>query len=159
MINKEPTNRSRPILIWRWAWHTHLRLPIYLFTSEWKSDTSSEYHLFYRALLQTRPIIWRRLLIVGTPGYIYLFTREWEWDTSSWVRMRCACTSVYPPLYAWECDTHLCVRVRYRVTKTHWMFPVARHFSAKEPRIIGLFCGKWPIQTHRHRCVQGGVKS
>ena len=30
----------------------------------------AEYSLFYRALLQQRPIIWRGLLIVATPSYV-----------------------------------------------------------------------------------------
>ena len=30
----------------------------------------AEYHLFYRALLQKRPILWRSLPIVGTPYHV-----------------------------------------------------------------------------------------
>ena len=38
-----------------------------------KSEVSlAEYSLFYRALLQKRPIIWRSLLIVVTP-YVYMY--------------------------------------------------------------------------------------
>jgi len=38
---------------------------------------------------------------------------------------------------------------RYRVAKTHRMPYLYRSFSAKEPPIIGLFCGKWPVKI-RH---------
>jgi len=37
----------------------------------------------------------------------------------------------------------------YRVAKTHWMPLSCRSFPAKEPLIIGLFCGKWRIKM-RH---------
>ena len=51
------------------------------------------------------------------------------------------------------CNTlqHTAVQQQYRVAKTHRMQISAsgRSLSAKEPLIIGLFCGKWPVQI-RH---------
>jgi len=49
---KEPTNRSHPIVV---IWHSVSNAII-----PW-------YRLFYRALLQNRPMILRSLLIVATP--------------------------------------------------------------------------------------------
>ena len=42
-----------------------------------------------------------------------------------------------------------CAYVWYRVTKTREMLEVAGRFFAKEPLMIGLLCGKWPVKI-RH---------
>jgi len=43
------------------------------------------------------------------------------------------------------------------MAKTHRMPQVAGHFFAKEPLIIGLFCGKWTITTRPPMCLRHPV--
>jgi len=65
---KEPTNRSHTIYI-----YTHNE--VHMYTNA--NMRAAEYSLFYRALLQKRPIILRSLLIVATP-YTYIHTMKYS---------------------------------------------------------------------------------
>ena len=81
-------------------------------------DMSSEYRLFYRALLQKRHIILRSLLICF----------PWRWHIAN--HSYCVCTQ-YGNLACGEdsYDPLSCTS-----------------FSTKEPLNIGHFCGEWPIK-------------
>ena len=68
-------------LMWWLRWVGSIKLQV----------SFAEYHLFYRALLQKRPIILRSLLIVATP---YLPCREGKtWSPSRWVSLLTYCVS------------------------------------------------------------------
>jgi len=47
-----------------------------------------------------------------------------------------------------QCHAYACVMSHYRVAKTH-ISSRCRSFFAKEPWIVGLLCGKWPIKIRR----------
>jgi len=97
----------------------------------------AEYSLFYRALLQTRPIILRSLLIVAT---LYDFVCVYR----GYVLKDLCC--------AW-----------YRVAMTHTMHYLDRLISAKEPCNQWLFCEKRLNLRHpmhlRHPAVVSRVPS
>ena len=88
-----------------------------------------EYRLFYRALLQKRMIILRRLLIVATP-YWYRVAKMHRMSRRIACRRRMSCLLVQGGENT--SDAFGC-----------------RSFSAKEPLIRGLFCGKRSVKT-RH---------
>ena len=52
-----------------------------------------------------------------------------------------------------------CHMNEYRVAKTHSILEGAGHFSQKEPLIIGLFCGKWPMKIRHPMTLRHSVIS
>jgi len=127
--------------------------------------------MFYRALLQKRPIIWRRLLIVGTPRRMAhtpytlfthtaytLFTRHAIWRYGAYnlfaimhiyeymfsnVHVRVYIECIRVSIYTRYCNTHLSTYTRY--CNTHVLaFPTTRL------RTLNIF-----VHTHipRHKSM------
>jgi len=81
-------------------------------------------------------------IYIYTRIYIYIYLHIYIYIHASFV---CIWVSFHICMFIYTC-MYLCI---YRVAKTHRMPEVAGHFFSKEPLIIGLFCGKWPVQI-RH---------
>jgi len=89
-------------------------------------------------------VVWHDIFICAT---WLILTSEQVYDlawTQSKTGTECATVSTDGQLFFW------CVCVQNVLT---W-----RSFSAKEPLIIGLFCGKWPMKI-RHPCLQTASSS
>jgi len=90
----------------------------------------AEYYLFYRALLQKRPMILSILITKATP-YVHVSLSLSLTHSSAW--------------HVWQVFFVFFCLAGFRCVCVYYIGFMCRSFSAKEPLIIGLFCGKWPI--------------
>ena len=72
------------------------------------------------------------------------------WHEYTYVYVWCVCVSLMVPCKNMIIHTHIqSLHTVYRMAKMHRMPEIAGLFPQKEPLIIGLLCGEWPVKI-RH---------